>query len=136
MVRECPESFSESATNVETWKHGPTRYVDGLGYRGGRCDILLTEASSGMLNEDLDHTRDDNLKIIHGSICALEAILRRHSSASFATASSLLSFTVQSICTRITLSTKALDPENIGSFLHQECRSAEVPSITMNELNR
>lgn len=38
-----------------------------------------------------------------------------------------MSFTIQSICATITLSTTALDPENIGGFLHQECRSAEVP---------
>ncbi|ORE21862.1 hypothetical protein BCV71DRAFT_173055, partial [Rhizopus microsporus] len=103
------------------------RYVDGLGYREGRSDIILMEASSGKNNEDLEHSRDDILKSVHGSICALEAILRHHPNASFTTASSLLSFTVQSICTTITLSTTALDPENIDGFLHQECRSTEVP---------
>lgn len=55
------------------------------------------------------------------------AILRRYPNASFATASSLLSFAVKSICTTITLFITALVPESIGSFLHQECHSAEVP---------
>lgn len=103
------------------------KYVDGLGYREGRSDVIVMEASSGKHNEDPKHSRDDTLKNVHGSICALEAILRRHPNASFETASSLLSFTVQSICTTIILSTTALDPGNIGGFLHQECHSTEVP---------
>lgn len=68
-----PESFSETTTDLETWKHGPVRYVDGLGYREGRTDIIVMEASSGKNYEDLEHSRDDTLKNVHGSICALEA---------------------------------------------------------------
>lgn len=49
------------------------RYVDGLGYREGRSDIIVMEASSGKNYEDLEHSRDDTLKNVHGSICALEA---------------------------------------------------------------
>ncbi|OBZ81958.1 hypothetical protein A0J61_09994 [Choanephora cucurbitarum] len=86
-------------------------------------NLVLLFASSGKNYKDLEHSRDDTLKNVHGSICALEAILRRYPNASFATASSLLSFTVQSISTTIKLSTTALDAENIDSFLHQECRS-------------
>ncbi|CAO3667966.1 unnamed protein product [Rhizopus stolonifer] len=70
-----PESFSETTTDLETWKHSPVIYVDGLGYREGRSDIIVMEASSGKNNEDLEHSRDDTLKNVHGSICALEAIL-------------------------------------------------------------
>jgi hypothetical protein len=95
-----PESFSETTTDLETWKYDPVRYVDGLGYREGKSDIIVMEASSGKNNEDLEHNRDDTLKNVHGS----EAILRRHPNARFATASSLLSFTVQRICPTITLS--------------------------------
>jgi hypothetical protein len=76
--------------------------VDGLGYGERRSDIIVMETSSGKNNEDLEHSRDDILKNVHSSICALETIRRRHPNASFATASNLLPFTPQSICTTVT----------------------------------
>lgn len=78
------------------------RYVDDLGYREERSDIIVMEASSKKNND----SRDDTLKNVRSSICA-----------SFATPSSLLSFAVQSICTTITLSTTALDSENISGIV-------------------
>ncbi|KAI9020994.1 hypothetical protein CLU79DRAFT_804594 [Phycomyces nitens] len=122
-----PISFTESTINKDTWKSGPLRNVDGLGYNKTKTDIIVMEASSGQNNEDMVHTKDDTLKNIHGSICALESSLRRYQYARCTTATDLLVFSVQSVCTRITLSTTSMDPNNPGRYLHEECRSAEIP---------
>ena len=46
-VKKNPESSSETTTDLETWNHGPMRYVDGSGYIKGRSDTIVMEASSG-----------------------------------------------------------------------------------------
>lgn len=122
-----PGSYTESTIEQDTWKRGPLRNVDGLGYTDVGTDVIVMEASSGQTNEDLVHTKDDTLKNIHGSICILEAYLRQCPDARFITATNLLAFSVQSVCTAITLSTTCLDPNYPGKYIHQECRMAEIP---------
>ncbi|KAG2204822.1 hypothetical protein INT47_004097 [Mucor saturninus] len=80
-----PELFSETTTDLETWNIVWKYY------------------------EDLEHSRDDTLKNVHGSICALEAILTLPKRQ----LRNGIKFIV--FCRPIYL------------FLHQECRSAEVP---------
>ncbi|KAG0188194.1 hypothetical protein DFQ28_005230 [Apophysomyces sp. BC1034] len=42
-----PESYTESTVEKDTWKHGPLRNVDGLGYSDLDTDVIVMEASSG-----------------------------------------------------------------------------------------
>jgi hypothetical protein len=111
----------EPTIEKNTWKRRPLRNVDRLGYSDLNTDVIVMEASSGQKDEDLVYTKDDTLKNIHGSICALETSLRRYPHARFMTATDLLAFSIQSVCTAVTLSTTSLDPSNPGKCIHQEC---------------
>ena len=48
------------------------------GYSDLDTDVIIMNASSGQKNKGLLCTKNDTLKSINGSICALEASLRRH----------------------------------------------------------
>ncbi|ORX55619.1 hypothetical protein DM01DRAFT_107347 [Hesseltinella vesiculosa] len=122
-----PLSFTESTMHQGSWKREPLRNLHGLGRSEYGTEVIVMESSSGIANEDVTHTKDDTLKNIHGSICALESMFRRYASARLSTALQLLAFSIQSVCSTITLSTTALDPQHPGQYIHLECRSAEIP---------
>ncbi|KAG1447016.1 hypothetical protein G6F56_009392 [Rhizopus delemar] len=122
-----PEPYMESTIEKDTRKRGPLRNVDGLEYSNLNTDMIVMEASSGQKDEDLMHTKDDILKNIHGFICALETSLRRYPHAQFMTATNLFAFSGQPVCTTIDLSITSLDSNNPGKYIHQECRTAEIP---------
>lgn len=47
---------------MQTWTKDKGAYADGIGYTG-RDECLLVETSSGGLEEELDHTLGDSLKL-------------------------------------------------------------------------
>lgn len=78
MARSNPESYVESTIKKDIWKHRPVNKVDGLGHSNLGTDVITINASSGQKNEEFVHTKDNTLRSIHGSICALETSLRRY----------------------------------------------------------
>lgn len=58
---------------MQTWAKDKHAFADGIGYTG-QDERLLVEASSGGLEEDIDHTLGDSLKLLEN----LAAILSTH----------------------------------------------------------
>ncbi|KAG1169978.1 hypothetical protein G6F35_017261 [Rhizopus arrhizus] len=86
------------------------------------------EGSSRYIDkENVQHSQDDTIKIIHASLELLDSLIRRHLSASFSSLCLIKSFSVQCVCTSITLSTTSLDPEDPGAYIHTHVRSADIP---------
>ncbi|ORE11785.1 hypothetical protein BCV72DRAFT_197078, partial [Rhizopus microsporus var. microsporus] len=118
----------ESNTVPECWVHGNVRYLDGLGYdRKGRSKIVM-ESSSSPTAEKMDHTLNDTIKNMHNSIALLEAVIRRNHHARFTTMTKIRAFSLQLICTTLTLSTTRLDPDSPGKYIVQQHRYAELPA--------
>lgn len=93
------------------------------------------KATSGKNNGDLKHSKGDTLKNVNGSICALEAILRRYPNASFATASNLFIFYRPMYLCYDYMSTTALILKILVAFCIKNAAPPRSPSVTMNELN-
>ncbi|KAI9007857.1 hypothetical protein CLU79DRAFT_829619 [Phycomyces nitens] len=102
----------------------PIKFHDGLGYDMNNCNKLVMEGSS---RENIQHSQDDSIKILHTSIELLDSLIQRHFSASFSCLCLIKSFSVQCVCTTITLSTTSLDPKDAGAYTHAHVRSATIP---------
>ncbi|KAI9023886.1 hypothetical protein CLU79DRAFT_857508 [Phycomyces nitens] len=119
----------ESNTVPECWIQGNVRYLDGLGYdRKGRSKIVM-ESSSGPTAEKTDHTLNDTIKNMHNSIALLEAVVRRNQYACFVTLTKVRAFSLQLVCTTLTLSTTRLDPDSPGKCIVQQHRYADLPIL-------
>ncbi|KAG1137288.1 hypothetical protein G6F37_013561 [Rhizopus arrhizus] len=118
--------------DTDVWKLGSSRNVDGLGYNPYHEGLFVLEASSGPHEEDITHTKDDTLKNVHSSISLLNALVRKFQDGRFSTATNLRTFSVQSVCSTITLCSTSLDPDNIGGYIHEELRFADIP-MTYND---
>ncbi|ORE08081.1 hypothetical protein BCV72DRAFT_225562 [Rhizopus microsporus var. microsporus] len=123
------EEHAEFTIDPTTWKPGVSnKFHDGLGYDNNNCNKLIMEGSSGYIDkENVQRSQDDTIKIIHASIELLDSLIRRHLSASFSSLCLINSFSVQCVCTSITLSTTSLDPEDPGAYIHTQVRSADIP---------
>ncbi|KAG1473608.1 hypothetical protein G6F56_000856 [Rhizopus delemar] len=129
---KIPQSHVQSVMDTDAWKLGTSRNVDGLGYNLYDEDLFVLEASSGQDKEDITHTKDDTLKNIHSSISILNALVRKFQDGRFSTATNLRTFSVQSVCSTITLCSTSFDPDNIGGYIHEELRFADIP-MTYND---
>lgn len=118
--------------DTDVWKLGSSRNVDDLGYNPYHEDLFVLEASSGPHKEDITHTKDDTLKNVHSSISLLNVLVRKFQDGRFSTATNLRTFSVQSVCSTITLCSTSLDPDNIGGYIHEELRFADIP-MTYND---
>jgi hypothetical protein len=92
-----------------------------------RNRLVMEGSSKNHDKEVIGHSKDDTVKIIHTSIELLNSIIRRNMFASFGSLCRIKSFSVQSVCTTITLSTTMLDPSKVGSHIHKQVRYAEIP---------
>ncbi|KAG1036903.1 hypothetical protein G6F43_012961 [Rhizopus delemar] len=128
------EEHVEFTIDPDTWmRTTPIKYHDGVGYDINGCNRLVMEgSSSSTLKEDVDHTQDDTIKTLYASIEILTSFLRRHATASFSSLYSVVSYSLQCVCTTITLSTTILDPDNVGSYIQKEMRSVDIP-LTFNK---
>ncbi|KAG0007791.1 hypothetical protein BGZ80_004220 [Entomortierella chlamydospora] len=93
------------------------------------------EASSGQNAEKLDHTLNDTFKNTHSSISMLNAVVRRNQHARFTTMTQLVTFSLQSVCKTLTLTTTQLDQHEPRKYVVQQCRSAQVPTSFEERLN-
>lgn len=123
------EEHAEFTIDPTTWKPGASnKFHDGLGYDNNSCNKLILEGSSRYIDkENVQHSQDDTIKIIHTSIELLDSLIRCHLSASFSSLCLIKSFSVQCVCTSITLSTTSLDSEDPGAYIHTHVRSADIP---------
>ncbi|KAG1034081.1 hypothetical protein G6F43_013464 [Rhizopus delemar] len=123
------EEHAEFTIDPTTWKAGVSnKFHDGLGYDNNNCNKLIMEGSSRYIDkENVQHSQDDTIKIIHASIELLDSLIRRHLSASFSSLCLIKSFSVQCVCTSINLPTTSLDPEDPGAYIHTHVRSADIP---------
>ncbi|EIE85694.1 hypothetical protein G6F46_002002 [Rhizopus delemar] len=128
------EEHVEFTIDPDTWmRTTPIKYHDGVGYDINGCSRLVMEgSSSSTLKEDVDHTQDDTIKTLYASIEILTSFLRRYATASFSSLCSVVSYSLQCVCTTITLSTTILDPDNVGSYIQKEMRSVDIP-LTFNK---
>lgn len=128
------EEHVEFTIDPDTWmRTTPIKYHDGVGYDINGCNRLVMEgSSSSTLKEDVDHTQDDTIKTLYASIEILTSFLRRHATASFSSLYSVVSYSLQCVCTTITLSTTILDPDNVGSYIQKEMRSVDI-HLTFNK---
>ncbi|KAG0180111.1 hypothetical protein DFQ28_001709 [Apophysomyces sp. BC1034] len=123
------EVHAEFAIDPTTWKRSiSNKFHDGLGYDSNNRSRLIMEGSSTYTDkENVQHSQDDTIKSIHASIELLDSLVRRHLSASFASLCLIKSFSLQCVCTSVTLSTTSLDPEDAGAYIHAQVRSADIP---------
>ncbi|KAF9346834.1 hypothetical protein BGX26_001657 [Mortierella sp. AD094] len=125
----------KSTIMPDTWKQGGVQYLDGRGYdREGRNRITM-EASSGQNEEKLGHTLNDTIKNAQSSISMLNAVVRRNQHARFTTMAQLVTFSSQSVCKTLALTTTQLDQDKPGKYIVQQCRSAQVPTSFEERLN-
>ncbi|CEP13584.1 hypothetical protein [Parasitella parasitica] len=89
-------------------------------------------SSSSITKKNIHHTLEYTVKALYSSIEILNAFVRRHAAASTSSLCTVLSFSLQCLCTTITLSTTKMDHTNIGSYIQSKVRHADVPN-TFND---
>ena len=77
---------------------------------------------------------NDTTENMYHCITLLEAVIRRNMYARFTTLIKARIFSLQLVCTTLTLSTARLDPSSPGKFIVQQHRSAELPASSGNQL--
>ncbi|KAG0740875.1 hypothetical protein G6F64_005166 [Rhizopus arrhizus] len=111
-----------------TWTNAINSEFKENNQNNNNCNKLIMEGSSRYIDkENVQHSQDDTIKIIHASLELLDSLIRRHLSASFSSLCLIKSFSVQCVCTSITLPTTSLDPEDPGAYIHTHVRSADIP---------
>jgi hypothetical protein len=112
------------------------KYHDGLGYdMNGYSRLIMEGSSRNITKENIDHTQEDTVKALYSSIEILNAFVRRHAAALFSSLCTVLSFSLQCVCTTITLSTTKMDYTNIGGYIQTEVRHADVPNTFNNRVS-
>ncbi|CAO3658239.1 unnamed protein product [Rhizopus stolonifer] len=101
------------------------KYSDGLG-RSNNYESLFIESSSGIIQENVNHTLDDILKFICECNGALLYILSQFNRSSFKTALEGSTFGIQVIKNTITLSKMNLKNDSLWKFV--KLQSAQVPT--------
>lgn len=123
------EEHVEFTIDPNSWMRTATiKYHDGLGYDiNGRGRLVMEALSSSIAKEDAEHTQGDTVKALYASIELLNSFVRRHAAASFSNLCSVVSFSLQCVCTTITLSTMNMDYNNIGGYIQTEVCYTDVP---------
>lgn len=81
-------------------RNTPIKYHDGIGYDiNGRSLLVMEGSSSSTLKEYVDPTQDDTIKTFYASIEILTSFLRHHATASFSSLCSVVSYSLQCVCT-------------------------------------
>lgn len=82
----------------------------------------------------MEHTLNDTIKNMHDPIALSEAVIRRNRFARFTTVAKARTFSLQLVCTTLTLSTTRLDPSIPGKHIVQQHRSAELPTSSNDRI--
>lgn len=110
---------------MQTWAKDKIGYADGIGYTG-QDERLLMEASSGGLEEDLNHTVGDSLKLLENLAAILNTYRAKYLNSNKTTFSKLKIFGIQSIKTTITL--VSVSAPGDGKFLYHTPRTSQIPT--------
>ncbi|KAI8336617.1 hypothetical protein BC941DRAFT_353896 [Chlamydoabsidia padenii] len=107
---------------------GSGKYADALGVlrNGNNMEVIVVEASSGMLKEHVTHTIEDCLKLLECSIKSLQKEATLNADASMNTFKKLKVFTIQVIKNQVTLSEVYMNDQKSWCFI--EKRTATLPS--------
>ncbi|CEP14138.1 hypothetical protein [Parasitella parasitica] len=87
---------------MQTWARDKNGYADGIGYTG-QDERLSMEASSGCLEEDIDHTFGDSLKLLENLAAILNTCRAKYLNSNKTTFSRLKVFGIQCVKTTVTL---------------------------------
>lgn len=123
------QSRSTGLVNIETWAKDKGGYADGIGYTNQE-ERLLFEASSGGLEEDLNHTLGDSLKLLENLTAIVNTYRSKYLNSNRTTFSKLKVFGIQCIKTTITI--VSVSAPGDGKFLYQTPRTSQIPT-TFNE---
>ncbi|KAI9087738.1 hypothetical protein DFS34DRAFT_517783 [Phlyctochytrium arcticum] len=107
-----------------------SRFADGLALVNG-AEIIFLESSGGLLEECVEHTMDDSVKLIEAATYALKEHIRKNKDASFDTVKKRAVFTLHVIRNTLTLGCVGLAPDG-ARWEVIELRSAELPTCWEN----
>ncbi|KAG2206232.1 hypothetical protein INT45_013151 [Circinella minor] len=122
-------SRSTELVDMETWTKDKGGYADGIGYTG-QDERLLMEVSSGGLEEDLDHTLNDSLKLLENLAAILNTYRAKYLNSNKTTFSKLKVFGIQ--CIKPTITLVSVSASGDGKYLYQTPRTSQIP-ITFDE---
>ncbi|KAI9259165.1 hypothetical protein EDC94DRAFT_497230, partial [Helicostylum pulchrum] len=119
------QSRSTGLIDMQTWAKDKNGYADGIGYTG-QDERLLMETSSGGLEEDIDHTLGDSLKLLKNLAAILNTYRSKYLDSNKTTFSRLKVFGIQCIKTTITLISVSAPGD--GKFLYHTPRTSQIPT--------
>ncbi|KAI8094666.1 hypothetical protein BDF21DRAFT_409218 [Thamnidium elegans] len=119
------QSRSTGLINMQTWTKDKNGFADGIGYTG-QDERLLMEASSGGLEENLDHTLGDSLKLLENLTAILNTYRAKYLNSDKTTFSKLKVFGIQCVKTTITL--VSVSAPGDGKILYHTPRSSQIPT--------
>lgn len=119
------QSRSTGLIDMQTWAKDKNGYADGIGYTG-QDERLLMEASSGGLEEDIDHTLGDSLKLLENLAAILNTYRSKYLDSNKTTFSRLKVFGIQCIKTTITLISVSAPGD--GKILYHTPRTSQIPT--------
>ncbi|KAG1323727.1 hypothetical protein G6F62_009503 [Rhizopus arrhizus] len=111
--------------NIFMTKSNIYNFNDGIGYTG-QDERLLIEASSGGLEEDLDHILGDSLKLLENLAAILNTYRAKYLNSNKTTLSRLKVFVIQCVKTTITL--VSVSATGDGKFLYHTPRTSQIPT--------
>lgn len=110
---------------MQTWTKDKGAQADGIGYTG-QDGCLLVEASSGGLEEELDHTLSGSLKLVEKLAAILNSYRAKYPNSNKITFVKLEVFGIQCIKTTITLVSMVVLED--GKFLYRTPRTCQIPT--------
>lgn len=119
------QSRSTGLIDMQTWAKDKNGYADWIGYTG-QDERLLMETSSGGLEEDIDHTLGDSLKLLENIAAILNTYRSKYLDSNKTTFSRLKVFGIQCIKTTITLISVSAPGD--GKFLYHTPRTSQIPT--------
>ncbi|KAI7850563.1 hypothetical protein BDC45DRAFT_446841, partial [Circinella umbellata] len=147
--RWCEAPFNATKSNyLKEGDYDAAKNIDALGLlkTQSNMELVIVEASSGILKEHTTHTIEDSLKILECSVASLRREAANYKFSSLETFKKLNTYGIQIIKSKITLSKTSLynknqdqatHPSHIfldDTWKHVEMRTAEIPTTWHNRI--
>ncbi|KAI8333602.1 hypothetical protein BC941DRAFT_473351 [Chlamydoabsidia padenii] len=125
---EVTSSKSLALRESDYHHQGSRKYADALGVfqNANKMEVIVVEASSGILKERTAHTIEDCLKLLECSVKSLQKEAMLNKDASMKTFGKLKVFAIQVIKNQVTLSEVHMNDQKSWCFV--EKRTATLPS--------
>ncbi|KAI8148391.1 hypothetical protein BJV82DRAFT_506912 [Fennellomyces sp. T-0311] len=106
----------------------PRRYLDALGKMtmNSEMEVVVVEASSGIVSENVSHTIGDTLKSLECATASLAGQASKYRHASFATFQKLQVFSIHVIKNKMTLSTTTI--HDAYTWKRMDLRTTDIPT--------